>query len=202
MSAMPYVILLGGGGHAAVVLDALRMMDVRCAGYVDDNADADDLDVPHLGTVESLHAHPEAALHAAVGASEHRQTWMNTFAGHVWIPVLHPFAAVASNVALGDGVFIGPLAVVNARAALGRGVIINSGAIVEHDNEIYEFAHIAPGAVLGGGVTVGEHALVGLGSRVLPNVRIGSTAVIGAGAVVTEDVEPGTTVAGVPARPR
>lgn len=203
--SMRSVLLMGGGGHAAVVADAVREMGLHLLGFLDDDAQASLPGTSHLGpiaTVNSLANHV-AIIHAAAGSADLRRAWMHTAkqsaAECAFMPIVHPSAVVSPSAVIGSGAFIGPLVAVNARATIGQGVIINTGAIVEHDCTIGDFAHIAPRAVLAGGASVGESAMVGCGAVVLPGRRIGDGATLGAGAVAVRDVPNNTTATGVPA---
>ena len=194
------IILIGGGGHAKVVFDALRESDAPVIGFVDDSAQcALSGVIERLGPIDGVdREHP---VIVAIGDVATRRRVLGQVDGvRVAGPVIHPSAVVSPSASLGDGVFIGPGAIVNADARIDAHAIINSGSIVEHDCRVGRNTHIAPGCVLGGGAVVGDDTLVGLGSRVLPGVKIGSGCVVGAGAVLTESVESSVTVVGVPGR--
>jgi len=205
---MRTLILLGGGGHAAVVCECARDAGWTVAGFLDDALpDADRclaVGLKHLGPINQLLTAPRAehqpSIHAAVGDAALRRKWLDMAEGCPAPPIVHPSAVVSPSAELSDGVFVGPRAVVNARARLGRGVIVNTGAIVEHDCVIGDFAHLAPGSVLAGTVTVGEATLVGANATVIPGLAIGSRSIIGAGAVVIRDVGDDQLVVGVPGR--
>lgn len=211
MTTARTLLLVGGGGHAAVVAESARGAGWTIAGYLDDRTDERDarlVGLRRLGAIEDLPRlleaiaakGPEPAAHAAVGDASLRRRWTDAIATALAPPIVHPSAVVSPTARLADGVFVGPRAVVNARAVVERGAIVNSGAIVEHDCRLGEFCHVGPGAALAGGVTVGEAALVGLNASVLPGRRIGGRATLGAGAVALEDVPDDATAAGNPAR--
>lgn len=202
------LVLIGGGGHAAVVLDAARLAGWRVDGFFDDNPEAPlAKETPHLGTIRELTreipAHQRPIL--AIGDLRQRLSLLAENVPHElsdrFATVAHPSAIIAPNVEIGAGTFVGPGAIINARARVSVDCIINSGAIVEHDCWIRANTHIAPGAVLAGGTQVGRHTLVGVGARTLPGMSIGMWSVVGAGAAVTHDVPDRTVVAGVPAKP-
>jgi len=205
------LVLLGGGGHAAVVADAARAAGWSVAGYLDDAGGSrgpeSTAPLPWLGRIDDLKAvlaslEPGAAAHAAIGDARCRRRWHDSIAPASAAAVVHPSAVVSPSAVIEAGSFIGPLGVVNARTRVGRGVIVNSGAIVEHDCDLGAFCHVASGSILAGGVAVGEGALIGAGSAVLPGVRIGDRATLGAGAVADKDLPEGVSATGVPARVR
>lgn len=199
--------LIGAGGHAKVVLDALlaggadpaaiRVRDGRAAmrgqallGAVIDTPELD----PGLAG---------QAVHVAIGSIAVRADLLGRALaiGALPLTVVHPSARVSRFAQVGDGAFIAALAVVGPSARLGRGVIVNHGAVVDHDCVVGDHCHIAPNASLGGGVRIGDRVLVGAGAVVLPGVSIGDDAVIGAGAVVTRDAPDHAEWVGVPAAP-
>jgi UDP-perosamine 4-acetyltransferase len=219
MSIAKTMIMFGGGGHAAVVIESARAAGFVVLGFLSDPAPAGAGDeepqsgedpqvmglkrlgaISDFATVLGLHRH--ANFHAAVGDAVLREKWLAFIqTKDVQIPpVIHPGAAVSPSAKIAEGAFVGPRAVINARATIGRGAIINSGAIVEHDCVIAPFAHVAPGSVLSGGVQIGKATLIGAGSVIIPKVKIGAGCTLAAGAVAIADVPDGATAIGVPAR--
>lgn len=198
------IIILGGGGHAAVVAEAALAAGLKLLGYcADDKSKNAPADLSWLGTIRDareLASKHGAMIHAAVGDSKLRRKWVESMPSVDAATIIHPRAIVSTSAIIHAGTFISAGAVTNARAVIERGVIINTSVVVEHDCEIGEFTHIAPGAVLAGGVAVGRNVLIGAGAVVIPHKRIGSGVTVGAGAAVTENVADDLTVAGVPAR--
>lgn len=207
------LVLLGAGGHAAVVAEAaarsgwrvvgIASRDMPAAGRpfeaIDWLGDPDSED--GRGRIRSLLARG-AGLHAAVGDATLRRRWSTLFEGDALgglATVVDPSAVVSASARLAPGVFVAAGAIVHARAVVGTGAIVNTRAVVEHDCVIGEFAHVSPGAILCGGVQVGRSAQVGAGAVVVPSRSVGEGAMVGAGAVVTRDVDPGVTAFGVPA---
>ncbi len=200
------LILIGGGGHALVVLDAARAAGIMVHGVLDDYTNppacAGPDAPPLLGPItetDPLHIHPWIVCLGDPDTRRSLCTGLAAFTDRA-LSVIHPTAWVSPSARIGNGVYIGANAVVNARAVVADHVILNTGAIVEHECAIGTGTHIAPNATLGGAARVGTFALVGLGASVLPGVTVGARAVVGAGAVVTKPVADRTRVAGNPAR--
>mgnify|MGYP003663020963 CR=1 FL=1 len=208
MGRMP-VILIGGGGHAGVVLEVCRAAGVPVVGVVDDDracpvATAAD-GVAWLGPVDGFVMPPGTGFLLAIGDLAARARVLAAMdpalaVGLAAGAVVHPSATVSGTARLGDGVVVMAGAVVNRHAKVGMHGIVNTRAVIEHDCRVGANSHLAPGSVLGGGVWVGEGTLVGLQAGGLPGVRVGDGCVVGAGAVVVGDVADHTRVVGVPAR--
>ncbi len=203
------ILLLGGGGHAAVVADAARGAGIPLAGYVDDRAPESARDrlagLNYLGVIDDVPTilattDRQIALHAAVGDNALRRQWLGQFSDHAIATIVHHSAVIAPDAELQPGCFVGPRAVINSRASIGRGAIVNSAAIIEHDCVVGSMAHVAPGAVVCGNVSIGSEALIGVAAAVIPGRNIGEGATIAAGAVVINDVDAHATVVGCPAR--
>lgn len=205
---MSALLLIGGGGHAKVVIDAARAAGFAVAGFLDPDPAAAAIDgVARLGddaAADALRAQGLTLAFVAIGDNRLRRRIGERLRaqGFTLATVLHPSAIVSPSATIGAGSIAMPRAVVNAAARIGDHVVINTGAIVEHDCLLADGVHVAPGSTLGGGCTLGEEALFGLGACARPLARIGARAVIGAGAVVAGDIAADTTALGAPARPR
>ena len=205
-------VILGGGGHARVLIDSLQ-----AGGTVEPVVVLDQdrilwgkqlLGVPILGGDELLPDLVEQGITffvvgvGGVGDNDPRRRLFELGLKHGLKPlsVLHPHAMVSTHATVGEGSVIFPTAVVNAGATLGVNVIVNTGAIVEHDCELGDHVHLATGSRLCSTVRVGDGAHIGAGATVLQRRSIGAGAIVGAGAVVINDVERWSVVVGVPAR--
>jgi UDP-perosamine 4-acetyltransferase len=203
------IVVLGAGGHARVVIEALRAGGhFTPVGVLDPTASGDVDGVPVLGGDEILpQLLSEGVDSAAVGvgsvgepAVRRRLHEAAASLGLEMPPIVHPRATVAATARLAAGCMVAAGAVVGPGVRLGEGALVNSNAVVDHDCVVGAFAHIAPGAALSGGVVVGEGAHVGTGAAVVQGVTIGDGGVVGAGAAVIADVPAGATAVGVPAR--
>jgi sugar O-acyltransferase (sialic acid O-acetyltransferase NeuD family) len=204
------LILVGAGGHARVLLDALALSGAKVIGLVDADASLKNRDVmgfPILGDDEVLRRHAPGTIElvnaiGSVGSMRLRKSVYDKLrgAGHVFATVFHPRATLSPHSLLGAGAQIMAGAVVQPGARLGEDTIVNTGATVDHDCVVGAHVHIAPGVTLSGNVSVGDETHIGAGATVIQGVRIGARCTVGAGAVVLDDVRDGVSVAGVPAR--
>ncbi len=200
-----HTILIGGGGHSKVMLDAAICAGIEIHGFVDDDPTAPITKMQkcpaHVGALDDVTKYTQCCPILAVGDLPLRARLIGQIGDVDFAqPIVHPSAVVAPSAMVALGVFVGPGAMINADAKICSHAMINTGAIVEHDCRVGINAHVGPRAVLGGGVQVGGHSLIGIGAAVLPGVKIGTGVIVGAGAVVVEDIEDGATVVGVPAR--
>lgn len=200
----PRVVLLGGGGHAAVCADVLEQNGWEVLGYSAPAVERDS-EMAWLGNDDELFGlweMPRPALFPAIGDNLLRRRLVERAHAQGWhIPsAVSRWAMIARTASIGAGAVVMPGAVLNAHAHLGTGSIVNSGAIVEHHVRVGPFAHIAPNATLAGRVQVGEASFVGAGAVVIPEVVIGERVIVGAGATVVRNVPDGVVVVGTPAR--
>jgi sugar O-acyltransferase (sialic acid O-acetyltransferase NeuD family) len=206
------VVVLGGGGHARVLIDCLRHDPaVRVCAVLDPNPDlwgTTCLGVPVRGNDDQLDELVREGVSLFVvgfgGTAQNgpRRRIFERGLLHQLKPltVMHPTATCSTWATIGPGCQLLPGCIINAGAELGVNVTVNTGAIVEHDCRIGNHVHVATGARLTGAVHVGDGAHIGAGSVVRQSIVIGEDAVVGAGAVVVKNVERGQVVVGNPAR--
>lgn len=118
-----------------------------------------------------------------------------------WSSVVHPQSFIASDAALGCGVFVASFATVQPGARIGDFACVRSGAHISHDTFVGDFAFIGPNATLAGRASVAEGGHIGSNASIREHLTIGAFAIVGLGAVVTKPVEANQVVAGNPARP-
>jgi len=208
------LIVIGGGEHARVVIEAARSRPEswRLLGFVDPSPcheTVSSLGIDRLGSDDEGLARAGASGGPAfilglgcvgVGPRRHELTTRYDARSARWATVVHARAWVSPSAVLGRGVLVSAGAVVNAGARLGDHTVVNTGAIIEHDVVLGPFTQAAPGAVLGGAAVIGAGSYLGLGCRVRDHVRIGDGVVVGMGAVVVDSVPDRQVVVGVPAR--
>ncbi len=204
------VIILGAGGHAKVLIDALFESSAVIAGVLDPDPELAGtcvLGVPVLGNDNIATEFPPSEVQlvnglGSVGTPAKRRQLYDKFKalGFCFATVVHPSAIVASDVVLGEGAQVMAGSVIQPGCSIGCNCIINTRASIDHDCIVGDHAHIAPGATLSGGISVGEATHIGTGATVIQGISIGNNAVVAAGAVVVKDIHARTKVRGVPAR--
>lgn len=204
------VIVLGGGGHARVILDLLVLLGANVLGVTTAEGKRDDKlpsGVRVLGIDDAIYNYPPNTVLLANGlgltkaSSVRRDLHLKlTNRGYKFPALVHPSAFVSPRSVVRRGCQIMAGAIVQAGAIIDEGVIINTSATVDHDCEVGPYAFIAPGVTLSGEVIVGECSFVGAGAKVVQGVKIGAFVTIGAGSVVIHNVHDFKCVVGAPAR--
>lgn len=198
------IILLGCGGHAKSVVDAIESDGkYTIVGFVDKESN----NFSYRGysvigqddDLEDFFKQGITRVFVCVGYMGKGKTREELFAklrhiGYEFPVIIDPTATLAADAVVGEGSFIGKNVVINANAEIGSMCIINTAAVVEHDCLIGDFTHIAVGSVLCGGVTVGQSCLIGANATVIQGREIGDNCIIGAGVVVRKNVECGAMV--------
>lgn len=200
------VILVGAGGHAKVVLDALLANGIPAAQILifdrtDELKSLLNLEVQSIKNDEAL-LDLEGLFHIAMGDLEKRIRIYHMLkkAGKIFASIIHPAAHVSPFSYIGTGSFIAAGSIIAANAKIGESCIINHNAVVDHEVKIDELSHIAPGTILGGKVCIGKACLIGSGASILPDIEIGDRVIVGSGAVVTQNITSGSKVMGIPAK--
>jgi sugar O-acyltransferase (sialic acid O-acetyltransferase NeuD family) len=176
------VCLIGAGGHAKAVVEAIRAGDHRLATYVDPRP-ASWLDVPRVSDSEArIQARAVALGIGGLVPSQlkRRLALLDEYlaAGLDAPPVIHPRAHVSPSARIDRGATILAGSIVQPGATVGRGAILNSGAILEHDSVLGEGAHAAPGAVVLADCAVGACTMIGAGAVVLRGVVVPANVLI------------------------
>ena len=196
MTSAP-ILVIGAGGHAKVVIDALRLAQCTIAGLVDPALAVG----TRIAGCEVLggddvveRSRPEDVMLAnGVGGTKStagRDAVYRRFRakGYRFATVLHPSAIVSRTATLGEGAQVMAGCAVQPDAKIGANSIVNTRASVDHDCTIGESVHIAPGVTLSGSVTIGDGSHIGTGAVVIQGITIGRNSLVAAGAVVYRDL--------------
>lgn len=199
------ILIYGAGGHAKVVMDAIRTAESEIVFLLTDkDPQKKGRLVAGVQVIAVTEVHDVELFHVAIGGNFARQNETAALCaqGMRSYIVIHPRACVSVSSRIGDGSFVAANAVIGPDVQLGLGCIVNHGAVVDHECVVGEFSHVAPNATLGGQVQIGMRVLIGAGANILPGITIGDDCIIGAGAVVATNLASGGTYMGVPARKR
>lgn len=200
--------IVGGGGHARVLLYGLQQLGHHVRGYTAPRDEGVSMAIPFLGTDDDFLDRdallPELAVLGLgkVTIGQRRLEILECYQSRgVEFPVLYTRGAIVHDgVGSGAGSVVLDGAAVVTGSRLGRACIVNTHATVDHDCVLGDDVHVASGATLSGGVVVGDRCMIGTGASIIHAVRICADSVIGAGATVVHDIiTPGTYV-GTPAR--
>ena len=209
---MPEIVVIGGGGHAKVVLSVLKKItDYNIIGYTDKSDKGTLLGIEYLGDdtvlTEIKREHSGCNAVIAVGSMNERDVrTRNDIYRHcedlgLHIPaIISPAAVVNEGVDIESGTVILDGVIVNTGTKIGKCCIINTNSSLDHDCTIGDHVHIAPGSTLSGGVRIGDSSLIGTGAAIIQNITVVNNCTIGAGAVVVDDCMQSGTYVGAPAR--
>ena len=193
------LLVIGGGGHASVLVDMLRSQNRDVLGVISPNK----LDkriafqgLTNLHNDRDVFKYPadEVLLVNGIGVlpGSGLKRKLNDFylsKGYCFETLISQNAQVSTFSKIEAGVQILAGAIIQAGVKIGEHTIVNTGAIVEHDSIIGEYNHIAPAATLCGQVNTSEGVYIGAGSTVIQNIKLGANATVGAGAVVARDLQ-------------
>lgn len=199
------IILVGGGGHCKVVIDAINKSGkFSIEGIIDNKLKVGEkvIGISVIGGDNKLSELYKGGITKAfiavgsVGDCSVRKVIYEKLndIGFNLVVIVHPQAIVAQDVTIGAGTLVAAGAVINPAATIGRNVIINTRASIDHDCEIGDFVHIAPGVTLSGTVKIGEDTHVGTGTSVIQDISIGKRCMVKVDTTVKRDVADDTVV--------
>jgi sugar O-acyltransferase (sialic acid O-acetyltransferase NeuD family) len=204
----PRAVVFGGGGHAAVVVDALAAQGYRIVGCVDDDPQAKGTEVVNgigvLGDRAMLPALASDGVEFAfvgVGGATANRARCEVFEllrelGFCLPALIHGRACVSASSTIGAGTIVLPGAVVGPRCRIGSNVIINQGAQVCHDTMVGDGCHVTPGALIAGNCRIGPATTIGMGAAVLFGISVGEECLVHNNAAVNTSVPDRTEVFG------
>ena len=191
------VLVVGGSGHARVLVDTLQIQGREIVGIADPKFKVGIklLGISVLGgdeVVEGL-LPEDVDLVNGIGvlpgsSSRWRVAKSLRERGFDWTTVVHPSAFKSASAQVETGVQVMAGAILQTGVKIGRDAVINTGATVDHDCIIGEECWVSPGAILCGGVQLGSQAYIGAGAIILQNITIGSGVLVTAGSVIRNDI--------------
>lgn len=203
------LLLLGGGGHCASVVDVIESIpDYEVAGIIetDGSVETSFLGYPVLGTDSDLPQWIEQFPNCVITVGQIKSSAIRkklfervkSLGGK--LPVIQsPLARVASSAKIAEGSIIMHFALVNHYAEVGSNVIINNRALVEHGAIVGNDTHVSTGAIVNGDCCLGSDSFLGSGAVMVQGKKTANQCLIGAGSVVTRNLEVAGTYIGNPA---
>lgn len=192
------VIVLGGGGHASVLLEILASHNSRVIGIVDPHKKKGSLinGIPIISNNDDIvlkHSKEEIILVNAIGPkpkTSERKILSKRFLklGYQFKTLIHPSACISDTAVIKNGCQVMAGAIIQANAIIGSLSVINSGSIIEHDSNVGEYNHIAPGAILCGGVKTESDVFIGCGSIILENLTLKENSILAAGVTLRKNL--------------
>lgn len=203
------IIILGNGGHAAVLVEILQTAKRHIVGYTAPEISQNFFGLSYLGDDTSVFDLPADEVELVLGigtinASTRRKTIFESFKsrGYHFTEVIHPSAIISPSASIDEGTQIMAGVIVQTEAEIGRNTILNTGCQIDHHCSIGHHSHIAPGCILSGNVKIGEYCHVGAGTTVIQNITIGNGVLVGASSLVIKNISNHVTAFGVPAKER
>lgn len=192
-------ILIGAGGHGAVVAETIELMSGKLSHFIDQKTI--ELGVCGYDVIqeESTREAEDANFIVTIGDNKIRKKNVDG-KNRKYGLAIHPSSVISKRAELGEGTVVMAGACINTSVVIGKHCIVNTNATIDHNCLLGDYVHVAPSAALAGNVVVGEGSLIGIGAVVIPGVKIGNWCIVGAGAAVIRDVPDFTIVAGVPAK--
>ena len=196
MSDKP-VIILGTGGHAKVIADALKLSGREMLGFVtpDSKVESEFCGKKILGNdgIINQYSSDEIELVNGIGSLPKKNIrWKLAEKmreqGYKFAIVIHPSAVIAADVNFDEGVQVMAGVIIQSGTKIKQDSIINTGSLIDHDCMIGKSCHIAPSVVCSGGVVVGDNTHLGVGSIVTEYRSIGNNCTIAAGSVIYKDI--------------
>lgn len=216
------IVVVGASGFGRETLDVIAAVNAASpeqvfdvVGVLDDGPSVENLarlerrSVGYLGPLEQwfeaitgVDVAERPAYAVGIGSPEVRARLVARFeaAGLRAASLVHPTAAIGTNVRLGEGAVICAGAILSTEVVLGAHCHVNPGAVIGHDSVLGDFVSVNPSATISGAVHISDRTLVGAGSVVLQGLSVGADVTIGAAACVTRHVPDGVVVKGVPGR--
>ena len=192
------LVLLGAGGHAAVLADLLFQQNRKILAIISPDSPGQHKvfdGIPHLFNDDDVLQFDKNEIKIVNGigsipGSNLRFSLYDYFKelGYKFETVIANQAIVSTYASLGEGVQVMAGAIIQTGTVIGDNTIVNTGAIIDHDCDIGAHNHIAPGVTLSGLVHSQKRVHFGTGASVIQTVKLGENVVIAAGATITKNV--------------
>lgn len=188
------IILVGGGGHCASVIDVIEQEGkYHIKGIIDtkEHIEKEVLGYKIIGSDDDLEklyfTCPNAII--SVGQIKSNTLRVRLFQklkaiGYHLPVVISPLAYVSKHAIIEEGTIIMHHALVNAGSKIGKNCIVNTKANIEHGVQIEDFCHISTGTVVNGDCIIGKDTFVGSNATISNGITIPPNSIISAGEFV------------------
>jgi UDP-perosamine 4-acetyltransferase len=201
------IIVIGAGGHASVIIDALNSTSSNIIGFTNINDEIKEIyGIPYLGNDDYIEKVNSSEVLLALGIGSVNSTVLRKqiyekwkLKGYHFAKIIHPSVILSNQIELREGCQILMGAVVQVGVKLMENCLLNTSCSIDHDCIIGSHSHIAPGVVLSGGVVIGEGSHIGTGAIIIQGIKVGDFSTVGAGAVVIKEVPINNLAIGIPA---
>ena len=173
------IIVIGGGGHAKVVISIVKKLKTfNIIGYTDINNNGNILGADYIGTDNEVLSYSKQTLLALgigqVNNLEFRKGIVDKFIenGYRFTKLISPDSNINEDVSIGAGTVIMDGVTINCCSLIGDYCIVNTNASIDHDCSIGDFVHVAPGVTICGGVQVYEETFIGAGSIIVNDKKV------------------------------
>lgn len=192
------IIVLGSGGHAAVVIDLLEKLNFEIIGILSKETKFKFfLDYPILGDDTLLKTFVGKNILFANGIgvvnnslNTRKKVFENLKRYKFVVPVLqHKNAIVSQRAILKEGSQILAGSNIGPNVFIGENTIVNTNTTVEHGSIVEAHCHLAPGSNICGNVKIGESTFIGAGSTIINDLSVTKNCLIGAGSLVVKDIK-------------
>ena len=190
----PNIILVGGGGHCASVIDVIEQQGkYTIKGIIDtkEHVGKQVLGYKIIGTDDDLEKLYLTCPNAIISVGQIKSSALRvrlfqklkTIGYHLPV-VISPLAYVSKHAIIEEGTIIMHHALVNAGAKIGKNCIVNTKANIEHGVVIDDFCHISTGAIVNGDCVIGRGTFIGSNATISNGVTIPPNSIISAGTFV------------------
>lgn len=193
------VLILGGGGGAALVLDILsRINHQKAVGILDNNLEMAGnslMGIPVLGQfnlIESLWRDNafDVLISTVVRDVKDRAAIFECYTnmGIPFANIIDPEVRIGREVQLGSGNLIIYGSYLAANVKLGDNNFLAAGTSIEHHSTVGSHCTFGPRVSLSGKVSVGDKVKFGTQVGVEPNISIGAESIIASGVILTSHI--------------
>ncbi|MFA6924327.1 MAG: hypothetical protein WC223_08745 [Bacteroidales bacterium] len=166
------IIIIGAGGHAKVVADAvLKQGQYTIAGFADDTKPLNNIlnngykVIAKTNEIDKIADIAEYFV-VAIGNNKVRSEKYESLKQKIKpAAIIHPAAVLSSNVKIGNGCVVLANAVINEDVEIGSNCIINVMALIDHETKIGEHVHVSQGSIIGSNCVIKSFYTTELGER-------------------------------------